>query len=175
MEEVRIEATRAWKSDPVFRDFCHETGYVISASSEAAVEQIRESERPSVERGYVELTSAEAFRRTMPEGVLTGEFPGWKGWFKATGSGWVHARKGLVAAAEEARRLGVEFVCGESQGRVVEIIMDSQQDVQGARTADGVFHRADRKSRATQSPRPCLLTACRQIQSSPPAPTQTPS
>lgn len=58
----------------------------------------------------------------MPDGVLTGGFPGWKGWHKSTGAGWVHARKALVSAAMEAQRLGVRLVTGSPQGQVTSLI-----------------------------------------------------
>ena len=44
----------------------------------------------------------------MPEGVLTGDFPNWRGWSKAEGAGWCHARNALVAAASEAEKQGVK-------------------------------------------------------------------
>jgi len=48
----------------------------------------------------------------MPEGVLTGLFPGWKGGFKRTEAGWVSARGALMSAFREAERLGVKFITG---------------------------------------------------------------
>lgn len=89
------------------------------------------------------LTTAEEFRKTMPEGILTGDFPGWQGFFKKTGAGWVHARKAMVSAAREAQRLGVIFVTGSPHGSVTRLMYESG-DVVGARTADGIEHRASR-------------------------------
>ena len=119
---MRIEATKAWKNDPVFKDFYHETGYVIAASTPSIIDGIREGEQPTKERGFAELKTGEDFRKTMPEGVLTGEFEGWRGWYKAEGSGWVHARKALLGAAREAERLGVTFICGSSVNVHIRII-----------------------------------------------------
>lgn len=83
----------------------------------------------------------------MPEGVLTGEFPGWKGWWKKEGAGWVHAKKAMVSAAKEAERLGVKFVGGE-QGEVVELVYaegeEIKGDVVGVKTKDGKVHLAER-------------------------------
>lgn len=108
------------------------------------VERLREGERPTRERGFVELNTAEDFRSTMPEGVLTGDFPNWRGWYNPTGSGWVHARKALVAATEEAQRLGARFTCGSPHGHAVELIVGEDGTVQGVKTADGLQHFADR-------------------------------
>lgn len=102
-----------------------------------------ESERPTPERGFVELADAESFRRTMPEGVLTGDFPEWHGWFKSSGAGWVHARKALIAAAMEVQRLGARLTCGSPQGKVLELIFGDDGGVLGVKTADGKLHRSD--------------------------------
>jgi glycine/D-amino acid oxidase-like deaminating enzyme len=79
----------------------------------------------------------------MPPGVLTGDFPGWKGWFSHKGAGWIHARKAMVSAYTEAKRLGANFITGTPHGNVVALVY-GKGDVIGARTADGVIHRADR-------------------------------
>lgn len=78
----------------------------------------------------------------MPPGVLTGEFPGWKGWFSQKDAGWIHALKAMVSAYTEAKRLGVKFTTGTPNGKVVAITYDNG-DVTGAQTADGTIHRAD--------------------------------
>ena len=142
--EVRVEATEAWATDPVFKDFYHETGYIIAASKPENVNMLYETERPTPERGFVELSDAEAFRKTMPEGVLTGDFPSWKGWYKASGAGWIHARKALNAATREAERLGAQMLCGDLLGRVVELIFGVSGEVHGVRTADGKEYLSDR-------------------------------
>ena len=78
----------------------------------------------------------------MPPGVLTGEFPGWKGWWNQTGAGWIHAKKAMVSAYAEAKRLGVTFTTGSPQGNVLSLVYENG-DVVGAQTADDVVHRAD--------------------------------
>ena len=140
---MRIQAVHSWKHDPVFRDFYHQTGIIIAACDPKNVENLYETEGPTRERGYVELQDAEAFRKSMPGGVLTGEFPNWQGWHKASGGGWVHARKTLTAAAKESQRLGAIIVCGDPHGKVMELLFDPHGDVKGAKTADGREHLAD--------------------------------
>jgi sarcosine oxidase/L-pipecolate oxidase len=140
---VASEAGKAWTEDEVFTPFYHETGYVIAAVQPQHVRDLYDEEQATRENGFEELNSAEDFRRTMPEGVLTGEFPQWKGWFKKDGCGWVHARKALMAAVFEAQRLGVKLVTGSPHGAVQSLLVESG-DVRGAVTADGEEHRADR-------------------------------
>ena len=136
-------ATQGWIHDPVFKPYYHDTGYVIAADSEAAIAQIdARRERPQ-NSDIISLTSPEDFRNTMPEGILTGDFPGWQGFFKKTGAGWVHARNAMVSAATEAKRLGVAFITGSPEGTVIGLIHEGE-DVSGARTADGKEHKACR-------------------------------
>ena len=137
------EATEAWLNDPVFTPYYHDTGLIIAASEPKHIKETYEREQPTPENGYEPLDCAEDFRSCMPAGVLTGEFPNWKGWFKRKGCGWVHARKALVSAAMEAQRLGVTLVTGSPHGNVTTLICENG-DVRGAITADGIQHRADR-------------------------------
>ncbi|KAL2817661.1 FAD dependent oxidoreductase [Aspergillus cavernicola] len=101
-------ALKGWKTDPVFAPYFHETGFIIAGHT------------PDL-GDYVALNSPDDFRATMPPGVLTGDFPGWKGWIS----------KSMISAYTEAKRLGVTFIESE------------MGDVIGARTADGVVHHAD--------------------------------
>lgn len=81
----------------------------------------------------------------MREGILTGDFEGWKGWWKKKGGGWVHARKAMVSACKEAERMGVRFVSGVEEGKVVNFVVDdASRDVTGVQTADGKVWKADR-------------------------------
>jgi sarcosine oxidase / L-pipecolate oxidase len=78
----------------------------------------------------------------MPEGVLTGAFPGWKGFLRAKRAGWVEARRAMDAVRQDAERMGVQFISGK-EGRVEELLYDDTgKDIIGARTADNVQHLA---------------------------------
>jgi sarcosine oxidase/L-pipecolate oxidase len=136
-------ATDGWLNDPVFKPYFHETGCIIAATSEEARAHMNSRDGPSESDGWLPLRTKEDFIATMPKGVLTGDFPGWQGWWKKTGAGWVHARKSMESAAREATRLGVEFVTGEQAGKVTGLIYELS-DVKGATTADGKSHYADR-------------------------------
>lgn len=151
-----IQATDGWLSDPVFKPFYHGTGYIIAASDPEVIDASYIREAPTPEKGFVELNTPEDFRKTMPEGVLTGNFPNWKGWYKSEGAGWVHARKALVSAATEAQRLGVTYVTGSPEGDVKELIIE-HGDVKGAKTADGKEWRADRTVLCAGANAPQLL------------------
>ncbi|KUM64933.1 hypothetical protein ACN42_g2159 [Penicillium freii] len=135
-------ALKGWKTDPVFQPYFHETGFIVSGHTPALIEHIKKEEIDQFEGDWVALDSAEDFRQTMP-GVLTGDFPNWKGWISRSGAGWIHARKAMVSAYAEAQRLGVEFVTGSPRGNV-ESLVYKDGDVVGAQTADGVGHYAER-------------------------------
>jgi len=111
----------------------------MAASDPENVKQLYEDEQCTPENGFVEVNTAEEFRKLMPKGVLTGDFSNWKGWYKSSGAGWVHARGALVAAAKEAQRMGVELV----ESKVMSLIIEDN-DVRGAKTEDGKEWRADR-------------------------------
>ncbi len=136
-------AIDGWQNDPVFKPYFHETGCIVAATTESAIAHLNTREAPNEARGWIRLESKEDFISTMPVGVLTGDFPGWTGWWKKEGAGWVHARKSMESAAKEAERLGVKFITGEDAGRVTGLIYDSS-DVKGAITADSTQHLADR-------------------------------
>ncbi|KAL4882966.1 FAD dependent oxidoreductase [Aspergillus karnatakaensis] len=136
-------ALQGWKTDPVFSPYFHETGFIVAGHTPELVQHIKEGEVDVYDGDYEALETAEDFRKTMPEGVLTGDFPNWKGWISRAGTGWVHARKAMVSAHTEAKRLGVEFIAGSPDGMVEKLVYEGG-DVVGARTADGVIHRADR-------------------------------
>jgi len=101
------------------------------------------------------IDTPEAFRATMPEGVLTGPFPGWKGGWKKDGAGWVFARGALMAAYEESKKLGVTYVTGP-KGSVTKLI-EKGGDIVGAETFDGVQHFADTIILANGAEAPSLL------------------
>lgn len=137
--EIRADATETWLKDPLFKDSYHETGYILAASDPKNIQDLIRDEQPTPENGFTEVNSAAEFRNLMPKGVLTGDFPNWRGWFKASGAGWCHARNALVAAASEAEKQGVKIV----ESAVTSLIIESN-DVKGAKTADGAEYRADR-------------------------------
>lgn len=91
----------------------------------------------------------------MPVGVLTGNFPGWRGGFKRKGAGWVFARGALVSAYREAARLGVKFITGAS-GDVKKLVIENG-DVVGVETADGSKHFAETVILAAGAAAPSLL------------------
>jgi sarcosine oxidase/L-pipecolate oxidase len=142
-------------NDPVFKPYYHDTGYIICAHTPDGLEQLTKREMLDQKADFEWLDSPEAFRATMPKGVLTGDFPGWKGGFKKDGAGWVFARGALMAAYEEARRLGVKFITGP-QGNVSKLI-EENNDIVGVETSDGQRHLADTTILANGAQAPSLL------------------
>ena len=136
-------ALHAWKTDAVFQPYFHETGFIMAGHTPALIKHIQETEIDVSKADMQKLETAEDFRSTMPEGVLMGDFPGWKGWLLRSGAGWIHARKAMTAAFTEAARLGVTFCTGSASGQVVSLVYE-HGDVVGVETADGQVRRADR-------------------------------
>lgn len=150
-------ANEGWEKDPVFKPYFHDTGYIVAGSSPESIERLVDREiRHHDPSSFKKLTTAEDFRSTMPAGVLTGNFPGWEGYYKSSGAGWVHARKALVSCYDEAKRLGVAFITGSPEGKVTSLLQ-KDGDVCGAITADGKEHLADRTILAMGANAPQLL------------------
>ncbi|OCL15285.1 fructosyl amine:oxygen oxidoreductase [Glonium stellatum] len=144
-------AMDAWKHDPLYAPFYHPTGFIMSACGSEAYNQVlkyvsgRESQ-------FMTLRNAADFRATMPKGILTGDFPQWRGFWQKDGAGWVFARGALEAIHAEAERLGVEFVAGSLQGKVEALLYsDDGFTILGARTTDGAQHIADQTILAAAS------------------------
>ncbi|TVY82273.1 L-pipecolate oxidase [Lachnellula suecica] len=150
-------ATKGWISDPLFTPFYHDTGYIVCAHTPAGLEQLTTHEGITPSSTDFEWLSTPAdFRATMPPGVLTGSFPGWKGGFKRKGAGWVFARGALVAAYEEASRLGVIFITGPD-GDVKSLLSSPDGAITGAETASGSKYTADTTILAAGATAPQLL------------------
>lgn len=135
-------ATKGWMTDPVFMPFYHDTGYIVCAHTLDGLEQLTTREQIDEKSTDFEwLDSPAAFQATMPKGVLTGKFPGWKGGFKRKGAGWVFARGALVAAHQEAKKLGVKFITGPD-GDVTQL-MEENGAIIGAETSSGAKYHAN--------------------------------
>ena len=135
-------AMKAWKQDPLFAPFYHPTGFIDAAVSDDAYERCVEYAK-NEQAKLVPLNTKECFRRTMPEGVLQGDFPGWRGFWKQGGAGWVSARGAMKAMYTEAVKMGVQFVTGDLEGRVETLLFNPDSNIAlGARTADGISHTA---------------------------------
>src|SRR6266536_2051481 len=96
-QSLLAAAADGWNNDPVASPYYHDHGYIVAASSPAALEHLKTREIRHHISSFKPLNSAVEFRATMPKGVLTGEFSGWRGFYKSSGAGWVHARKALVS------------------------------------------------------------------------------
>ncbi|EUC49681.1 hypothetical protein COCMIDRAFT_32906 [Bipolaris oryzae ATCC 44560] len=117
-------AMHAWKHDPVFSSFYHDTGFIMAAVGDKAY------------KGCVEYAKGE---KIAPH-VLQGELAGWKGFWKKKGAGWVFASGALKAMYNEALRLGVSFITGTT-GKVQELLYNpNKSHVTGVRIVDGTEH-----------------------------------
>ena len=157
-------AMHSWLHDPLFAPFYHETGFIMAAAGDEAYERCVEYAEDE-DADLIPLKSKENFHSTMPTGVLQGDFPGWRGFWKQRGAGWVFARGAIKAMYDEARRLGVRFVTGELEGNVTEIMLTftNRDSVLGARTTDGIMHTANQTILAAGANSSALLDFKKQI------------
>ncbi|KAK8087267.1 hypothetical protein PG994_002241 [Apiospora phragmitis] len=140
---IETLASEVWRTDPVYQPHYHPTGFIYAAVGDAGWAKVKAAAeaQPDV---YAPLEDAEAFRQTMPHGVLTGDLTGWRGFIRRAGAGWVEARDVLLDVYAAAAEGGATFVCDPEAGRIAELLYDEGDDeVVGAKTADGETHRAD--------------------------------
>ncbi|CAE7210206.1 hypothetical protein CFE70_009275 [Pyrenophora teres f. teres 0-1] len=134
-------AMHAWKHDPLLSPLYHETGFIMAAvSDEAYARCVDYAKGENVTP--VALNTKQDFQKTMPEGVLQGELPGWRGFWKKQGAGWVFASGALRAMHQEAVKLGVHFVTG-IEGKTEELLYTSNNTMRGAKTANGDEYMAE--------------------------------
>jgi sarcosine oxidase/L-pipecolate oxidase len=161
--KIHQVAMHAWKHDPLYKPFYHATGFIMAACGDGAYEQCLEYARGENAK-LIPLQTPEDFRSTMPKEVLTGSFPGWRGFWKDGGAGWVFARGALRAMHAEAVRLGVDFVSGPAEGKVESLMYSVANDaVLGAQTADRKMHLADRTILAAGANSDLLLDFKKQL------------
>lgn len=135
-------AMKAWKHDELFKPFYHPTGFIDAAVSDDAYQRCVEY-ADGEGANLMALSTKEDFQRTMPDGVLQGDFSGWRGFWKQGGAGWVFASGAMKAMHAEAVELGVQFVTGEPEGSVENLLYSHDaKTILGARTLDGTDHTA---------------------------------
>jgi sarcosine oxidase/L-pipecolate oxidase len=153
----------AWKQDPLYRPFYHPTGFIMAACGDEAYQKCLEyAENEKTE--LFPLKTSDDFHSTMPEKVLTGSFPGWRGFWKKEGAGWVFAKGALKAMYEEAVELGVKFVTGPEEGEVTTMLYsDAGYAVVGARTTNDSEYIADQTILAAGANSDLLLDFKKQL------------
>jgi sarcosine oxidase/L-pipecolate oxidase len=139
---IETLATEVWLNDDIYRPYYHPTGFVYAAVGEDAYEKVEATARghPS---NWTPLRGVEDFKATMPNGPLTGEMPGWRGFIRKERAGWVEAEKAMESTKRAAENMGVVFITG-AQGRVKSLLFNkAQSDFVGVRTEDGTEYAAD--------------------------------
>jgi sarcosine oxidase / L-pipecolate oxidase len=75
-----------------------------------------------------------------------------------TQSGFAYADKACRFALHKAQTLGVQFIFGESKGKFLSFVEDTDSQITGVRTADGIVHRAELTIMACGGWTPSLIT-----------------
>jgi sarcosine oxidase/L-pipecolate oxidase len=140
---IETLSTEVWLTDSTYKPHYHSTGFIYAAVGDDAYAKVLSSveDHPDV---YSPLTNVREFKDTMPEGVLTGDFPGWRGFWRQKGAGWVAARRTMQDIHARCSEMGVEFICGSKKGYAQTFLFNgSKTDIIGAQTADGSSHTAN--------------------------------
>ncbi|PWN90193.1 FAD dependent oxidoreductase [Acaromyces ingoldii] len=147
--DLALEAVESWKADPVFSPHFHQTGWIVACSDRNSrtarelifdpYEHMQTNEKLAPHLSL--LADSDAIFQQAPQlKKLGGKLEDWFGLWNGV-NGWAMAKDAVEAAAKEAQRLGVRYVCGK-EGAVVEVKLGPD----GAATlvtADGRLWTAD--------------------------------
>ncbi|VUC25014.1 unnamed protein product [Clonostachys rosea] len=149
--DLSLNAIRKWQSDPFYKPYYHETGF-LNVTSKAAPESTKRviaSYISSIEShpafsGLVQRVNGEAeIKKLIP--AFSGPVEGWTGYFNKL-AGYGHSANALRAVYEDCVKLGVKFETGPQRGEVESLIYSSSRggtSCIGAKTKGGHIHLAD--------------------------------
>ncbi|KAI2757398.1 hypothetical protein DTO012A8_9729 [Penicillium roqueforti] len=138
-----IESIEAWRSWPLFRGLYHVPGWILSAAnlSRPFVEGSIETCKKLGVQGLEKLTPDQIRARWS---VVTGKLDGWNINVWNPTAGWAASGTAIERMAGAAQEKGVEYISGDTKGRVQELILDDiTGECKGVVTADGTRHEAD--------------------------------
>ncbi|KAJ5381277.1 FAD dependent oxidoreductase [Penicillium cataractarum] len=152
-----IESISAWRSWPLFSGLYHVPGWILSAAnlSKPFVEGSIETCKKLGVKGIERLTP-DSIRSRFP--VVTGKLDGWNISVWNPNAGWAAAGKALERMANAAQEKGVQYISGEKEGYVRQLIFDEATgQCKAVMTADGTKHEADLVILAAGAWTPSLL------------------
>ncbi|CDK26269.1 unnamed protein product [Kuraishia capsulata CBS 1993] len=142
-DRMRLESLELWKTDPIFNPHYHPVGFIYAASSKATLDEKTERVQHLLKheyRDYEYLDTPEKFKKHIP--VLTGDLPGWRGYFLNQDDGWLEARNAFVSTFRECKRLGVKFTFGADGD--IGGLLEEEGNALGIVTKNGKQFRGDR-------------------------------
>ncbi|KAF3008903.1 hypothetical protein E8E13_011209 [Curvularia kusanoi] len=148
--QLGVEAAKKWQT-PLYAPYFHRVGYlncVSGAGTQKATNSMKSfkaaSEAHPEINPWVSSVSNRQELRDICWQFNQGEMPGWKGYFNRY-DGYVHSANALRGIHRAARSNGVQFLLGDSQGAVQEIVYEGAGPTKksiGVKTKDGQFHAA---------------------------------
>ncbi|KAK5653469.1 hypothetical protein OQA88_8955 [Cercophora sp. LCS_1] len=148
-----LEAQQLWRSDPIWREFYHESGVVWVSPSDFAKKVVKNFEEvgEQVDLSVVGVDEA----RKIYGGLFDGaDYTGVKEVLVNRGSGWAEAKEALQGTIQEAVNLGVSYVTGEVEAVNFE---DDGRRCTGVMMKDGTVMEAERVVLCTGACTPKLL------------------
>jgi sarcosine oxidase/L-pipecolate oxidase len=130
--ELALKAREAWKTDPLYKDFYHETGMVVMDESDLGQRIIKNYETLKAYSESIIIGSDEM--KTRYNGLFSDtDYRGVKDIFVNPLSGWAEAATALKKVIEAAISNGVKYV----QGDIDALVFDRNGDCTGVKTKDG--------------------------------------
>ncbi|KAJ9633793.1 hypothetical protein H2201_008916 [Coniosporium apollinis] len=145
--QLALDVIEAWKNNPIFNPYYHQTGYIVATSGSApskARDTLQKSlssltNRPAFRNEIKQLSTKDDFRKYAWQ--ITGPLKGFKGYFNRI-AGYAHSANSLKSAFVACAQRGIRFVTGEEKGKIVELLYEGKKCV-GVKTADGKVYKAE--------------------------------
>lgn len=144
--ELALEAIAAWKTQPLFAPYYHETGYLL-ANSAAAPEKAKKTllkslssiqQHPAFRGKISPIETREDIAKVAP--VFDGPMQ-WKGYFNRF-AGYAHSADAMTAVYSACCALGVKFQAGDAVKSLVYDDPTKSRRCTGAVTASGKTYTA---------------------------------
>ena len=138
--ELALKAREAWKSDPLYQPYYHQSGLVNVDDTGLGRRIIGNYEQLGVSNHQARIVGPDEMK-TMYSGLFEGtDWRGVKEVFVNDGSGWADATKAVQKITEMAKANGVKFI----EGDVENLVMIGNGSCIGVLIKDGRTFNADK-------------------------------
>ncbi|KAM3084141.1 hypothetical protein ACMFMG_001757 [Clarireedia jacksonii] len=136
--ELALKAREAWKSNPLFKPYYHESGLVNVDDTGLGRRIIANYDKLGFQDHKARIVRPDVIKDEYGEIFRDTSWTGAEEVFLNEGSGWAEATRALRSVTEAAKDNGVEFL----QGDVIGLVLDENGSCQDVRTSDGMVLRA---------------------------------
>ncbi|PQE22930.1 FAD dependent oxidoreductase protein [Rutstroemia sp. NJR-2017a BBW] len=138
--ELALKAREAWKINPLFKPYYHESGLVNVDDTGLGRRIIANYDKLGVQDHQARIVRPDVMKEEYGGLFRDADWTGAEDVFVNEGSGWAEATRALRAVTETAKLNGVQFLQGDVDG----LLIDENSCCDGVRMRDGTVLKADR-------------------------------